>query len=141
MATRPKRLRAASRLGVSLSIACGACVSSDAALAATEVDRDAYWIESAVCTVAIRTAAGAGVAEAGNALGALTTAPANCTGNQMAQVVPGGVHTLLQRGFRITTAHHQIVTLPARADGEVAMLVTGLFALERPAIKPPPIPK
>lgn len=108
------------------------------ALNPTEVDHDAYWIESAVCSMSIRTSAGA---EPGAMLGTLITAPAQCTGNVMAQHVAGGVQTMLQRGFRVRTAHHQITLLPARADGEAGMLVTGLFTLERPAVKSPPIPR
>jgi hypothetical protein len=127
-------------IGLSLALTTGGLTPASVH-GAPEVDRDAYWVESTICTVSIRGAPGSGPAEAGQSLGTLAAAPAHCTGNMTTQIVPGGVNTLLQRGFRIKTAHHQIAWLPLRGEGDPTLLVTGLFALERPALRPPPIPR
>ncbi len=140
-AVRPAATWATWRLALGCALSCLLWATPATVRSATEVDRNAFWIESAVCTVVIKTPASIGVADPTAVLGALVSTAASCTGNVMAQIVPGGVSAMLQRGFRLTTAHHQIVLLPARGEADAAWLVTGLFALERPAVKPPPIPK
>lgn len=100
-----------------------ACVASHAcagmAPRPTEADLNTYWIESAVGTVLVNT-----------------PIPANCTSNMMVPAeVPGGVRSLLQCSFRVTTVSHQVTPLRGDAEGRIESLISAMFSLERVPVK------
>src|ERR1035437_6599690 len=106
----------------SFALAAGLTCAASAALCATvlgttKLDRGAFWIESTVCSVVVKTTIDAvNPLLSGNPVETLAGIPANCTGNMMVQSeIQGGVRLLLQQGFRVTSVSHQIT--PLLADG------------------------
>lgn len=123
------------------------CVASTVfggmAFAATDVDRNAFWVESTVCSVVVKTSIDAvKPLSGGNPIETLAGVKANCTGNMMVQAeVQGGVRLLLQQGFRVTSLSHQITPLRTDGGGNVMLLISAMFTLERPQAKTAPIAK
>jgi hypothetical protein len=114
------------------SVALGAAV-----IAPPEVDRNAFWIESTVCSVVVKTPIDATKPLlAGNPIATLAGITANCTGNMMVQnEVQGGVRLLLQQGYRIRALSHQVTPLHSDAESKVDLLISAIFTLERPQTK------
>jgi hypothetical protein len=114
-----------------------------AVVAPLAIDGDALWIESAVCSVVVKTPIDATwPLLAGNPIETLVGITTNCTGNMMVQnEIRGGVRLLLRQGFRIRGLSHQVTPLRTDPDGKVELLISAMFTLERPAIKLPKIPK
>ena len=106
-----------------------------------ELQPRAFWVESSVCTVLVKAPIDATrPLQAGTPIDLLTSMPAICTHSVTGQApVPGGVRSLLMAGFRITAVSHTVSALPVAAaaagtpaDGRVELLISAIFALERP---------
>ena len=131
--TRPRYL-AITAIAI-LSLACAGFASAGANI--PTVDQSAYWVENVVCTAVVKTSIEASRnLIAGNPIEALVIMPANCSGNMMANsVVNGGVRQMLQSGFRLVSVSHQVTTLVADQTGKAELLISALFALDRPTTK------
>lgn len=106
-----------------------------ASVIAPTVDARAFWVDSTVCSVVLKTSIDAIKPLApGTPIDQLSSLGAICTSNITGQnLVAGGVRSLLAEGFRVTALSHQVVVLaPAGADGRAEVLISALFSLERP---------
>lgn len=121
--------------------ACAATAGAAAALPAPGqliapvVDRSAFWVDSTICSVVLKTSVDAAKPLApGTPIDQLSSLGAICTSNITGQnLVAGGVRSLLAEGFRVTAmSHHVAVLAPAVADGRAEVLISALFSLERP---------
>jgi len=104
-------------------------------LIAPVVDRSAFWVDSTVCSVVLKTSVDASKPLApGTPIDQLSSLGAICISNITGQnQVAGGVRSLLAEGFRVTAlSHHVAVLAPAAADGRSELLISALFSLERP---------
>jgi hypothetical protein len=108
-----------------------------AAASIPTVDQNSYWVENVICTAIVKTNFEASRNLAvGNPIEELVVMPANCSGNMMVKtIVNGGVRQLLQSGFRVVSVSHQVTTLVADPTGKAELLISALFALERPTTK------
>lgn len=115
---------------------CLLCSTVHAGVGAQAMDRNAPWVESAVCSVAIKSELDANKPiHATTPIDNLVSAPATCTGNVMLRnELVGGVRGLLVNGWRVSSATHQVTTLRAFPSGQVELLISALFVLERPQI-------
>lgn len=102
--------------------------------ASASIDRNAVLADSAVCTVVIKTSIEASqVLAAGNPIDGLSSMPATCNGNMMMQlVVGGGVRQMLVTGYRLIGVSHQVTALATSPSGKAELLISAVFALERP---------
>lgn len=114
---------------------------AQAAVLGPELQPRAFWVDSSVCTVLVKAPIDvARPLQAGTPIDLLATMPAICTSSVTGQApVPGGVRSLLVAGFRITAVSHTVSALPvaasaagAPAEGRVELLISAIFALERP---------
>lgn len=122
-------------------LALGSAGSANANLRVTTVeqsgasiDRNAVLADSAVCTVVLKTSIEASQAlGTGNPIDSLMTMPATCTGNMLTHTqMPGGVRQMLVSGFRLIGVSHQVTTLVTTPTGKAELLISAMFALERP---------
>lgn len=102
------------------------------------VDANSYWVENVVCTSIVKTSIDVSRGlSAGNPIEGLSLMPVNCSGNMMTNtLVSGGVRQMLQSGFRLVSVSHQVTTLATDQTGKAELLISALFALERPTTKP-----
>lgn len=136
--------RAAGRgscMAVGLLAVLALAPSVQAAVLGPELQPRAFWVESSVCTVLVKAPIDAArPLQAGTPIDLLASMPAICTSSVTGQApVPGGVRSLLVAGFRITAVSHTVSALPVvaaaagtPADGRVELLISAIFALERP---------
>ncbi len=93
--------------------------------------------EAAMCAVVVKASMHpARAVLPNNPIDRLGLMPAVCSGGGMNQSeIPGGIRQLLQAGWRVSHASHQVTNLGAGgstlADGGVELLVSGVFVLER----------
>ena len=127
-----------------LALSCLCAVSGMASLQAHAVvsvplisERNAHWVESAMCSVVLKTQIEAGQPLLpGNPIESMAVLPANCSGNVMEHAtVSGGIRYLLQSGFRMTGVSHQTTALRTNPDGKVELLISAIYALERPQLQ------
>ena len=106
-----------------------------AAVLGPEVLPRAFWVDSTTCSVLLKSPIDASKPlQAGTPLDLLISLPAICTSSVSGQAqVAGGVRSLLVAGFRVTSVSHAVTALPvAPGETRVELLVSALFALERP---------
>lgn len=115
--------------------------AAQAAVLGPELQPRAFWVESSICTVLVKAPIDvARPLQAGTPIDLLANMAAICTSSVTGQApVPGGVRSLLVAGFRITAVSHTVSALPvaataagAPAEGRVELLISAIFALERP---------
>jgi hypothetical protein len=105
-----------------------------------EADTKAFWVESTVCTVVVKTPIDAvRPIQAGTPIDLLTSLPAICTSSVTGQnQVQGGIRSLLTAGFRVTGVSHQVAVLsPAGGDGKAELLISAILSLERQQLVAP----
>ena len=121
---------------VSVFMACLLCSTAHAGAVNLTVDKNAPWVESAICSVAIKSELDANKPiQLTSPIDNLVSVPANCTGNVMLRAeVMGGVRSLLVNGWRIANTSHQVTSLRTLPSGQVDLLISGIFVLERPQI-------
>jgi len=98
-------------------------------------DRSAFWVDTTICSVVLKTSIDAIKPLApGTPIDQLSSLGAICTSNISGQnLVTGGVRSLVAEGYRVTAmSHHVAVLAPAAADGRAEVLISALFSLERP---------
>jgi hypothetical protein len=97
-------------------------------------DQSAFWVDSSVCTVVVKTSIDTtkGIQVGATPFDSLTSLPAICISNVGGQtLVPNGVRYLMSMGFRIKSVSHTSTSL-SNMDNKVELLLSALFALERP---------
>lgn len=95
--------------------------------------------ESAICTSLAKAALNpARSVLPNNPIDRLGLMPAICSGGGMNQAeIPGGVRQLMQSGWRVIQLSHQVTPLGGvNADGNVELLISGVFVLERQLFTP-----
>jgi len=101
---------------------------------APEINAQAFWVESAVCTLVLKTSIDiARPILSGTPIDQFSTLPATCALGTGAPVNwQGGVRALLGIGFRVKSVSHSVTNLGVVSDGKVELLLSAVFALERP---------
>ena len=98
-----------------------------------ELNPNAFWVDSTICTVVIKTPIEINKPiRSGTPIDQIANMPAICTSNSGQSVSENGVRTLLNSGFRVKGVSHSVTALGALADGKVELLLSAVFALERP---------
>ena len=99
-----------------------------------EINTNAFFVDSSVCTVVIKASVEPGKAiQPGTPIDQLASLPAICTSSMTGQnTVQGGVRGQMINGFRVTGVSHAVTPLGILADGRQELLISMVIALERP---------
>lgn len=100
-----------------------------------EQNANAFWVDSTVCSVVLKTTIDAlkPIQQGATPLDTLAARPATCSSNITGQTMQAaGVRGLLAAGFRVNSVSHAVTPLYSSADARVELLLSAVFALERP---------
>ncbi len=99
-----------------------------------EINTNAFYVDSSVCTVVIKAPVEPGKPfQPGTPIDQLASLPAICTSSMTGQnTVQGGVRSQMINGFRVTGVSHAVTPLGILADGRQELLISMVIALERP---------
>lgn len=99
-----------------------------------EINTNAFYVDSSVCTVVIKASVEPGKPiQPGTPIDQLASLPAICTSSMTGQnTVQGGVRGQMINGFRVTGVSHAVTPLGLLADGRQELLISMVIALERP---------
>lgn len=102
---------------------------------APEQNANAFWVDTTVCSVVLKTTIDAlkSIQQGATPLDTLAAQPATCSSNITGQTMQAaGVRGLLAAGFRVNSVSHAVTPLHSSADARVELLLSAVFALERP---------
>jgi hypothetical protein len=100
-----------------------------------EQNANAFWVDSTVCSVVLKTSIDAlkPIQQGATPLDTLTAQPATCSSNITGQTMQAaGIRALLAAGFRVNSVSHAVTPLHSSTDARVELLLSIVFALERP---------
>lgn len=128
------RALAASILLSSGFTVCSAGVAMAQARPPVEINTNAFYVDSSICTVVIKVPVEPGKPiQLGTPIDQLATLPAICTSNMTGQnTVQGGVRSQMNIGFRVTGVSHAVTPIGVLTDGRQELLISMVIALERP---------
>lgn len=114
--------------------ACSAGVAMAQTRAPVEINTNAFYVDSSICTVVIKVPVEPGKPiQLGTPIDQLASLPAICTSSMTGQnTVQGGVRSQMNIGFRITGVSHAVTPIGIMTDGRQELLISMVVALERP---------